>query len=181
MDDTSSLLRGLKDFKGPAPVHLWNPTHCGEIDIRIARDGQWYHEGSPIQRPELMQLFASVLRREPDGSYCLVTPVEKLTIQVDDCPFVAQLLEREGSGREQVLRFTLNTGERVAADEEHPLTVDTRDGEPHPVVHVRSGLDALLARAVFYQLVELAEREKVDGQECLVVWSGGVKFMLGSA
>src|SRR5690606_7903612 len=149
--------------------------------IRIARDGQWYHEGSPIQRPELMQLFASVLRREPDGSYCLVTPVEKLTIQVDDCPFVAQLLEREGSGREQVLRFTLNTGERVAADEEHPLTVDTRDGEPHPVVHVRSGLDALLARAVFYQLVELAEREKVDGQECLVVWSGGVKFMLGSA
>src|SRR5690606_41748659 len=105
------------------PIYLWNPAHCGEIDIRIARDGQWYHEGSPIQRPELMQLFASVLRREPDGSYCLVTPVEKLTIQVDDCPFVAQLLEREGSGREQVLRFTLNTGEIVEADGDHRIIV----------------------------------------------------------
>jgi len=179
MNDTTSLLRGLKDFKGPAPVHLWSPAHCGEIDIRIARDGQWYHEGSPIQRPALMQLFASVLRREPDGSYCLVTPVEKLTIQVDDCPFVAQLLECEGSGREQILRFTLNTGERVEAGVAHPLAVDIRDGEPHPVLPVRDGLDALLSRAVFYQLVELAEREEVDGRECLVVWSGGVKFMLG--
>ena len=172
---TSQLLRGLKDFKGPAPVHLWHPTHCGEIDIRIARDGQWYHQGSPILRPELMQLFASVLRREPDGSYCLVTPVEKMTIQVEDCPFVAQLLERERQGQQQVLRFTLNTGEHVEADADHMIIVEERAGEPHPRLQVRNGLDALLSRNVFYQLVEIAEQE----QGKMRVWSKGAEFVLG--
>lgn len=173
------LLRALDSVPGPAPVHLWNPPFCGEIDIRIARDGTWFHNGEPIRRIELVRLFSSILRLEEDGRHTLVTPVEKLAIQVDDCPFVAQLLERSGEGRAQSLCFVLNTGERVIAGPEHAIEVTGRDSsdEPHPVLQVRNGLLALLSRNVFYELVELAVVEGVHAE--LVLWSNGARFVLG--
>ncbi|MDP1931463.1 MAG: DUF1285 domain-containing protein [Gammaproteobacteria bacterium] len=177
------LLRTLDSVPGPAPIHLWNPPYCGEIDIRIARDGTWFHDGNPIRRIELVRLFSSVLRLEDDGRHYLVTPVEKLGIQVEDCPFVAQLVERSGRDKEQSLDFVLNTGERVAAGPEHKIQVShgTAGAEPHPVVHVRNGLQALLSRNVFYELVDMAVEEKAaaSGSE-LVVWSHGARFVLGS-
>lgn len=172
------LLRALDSVPGPAPVHLWNPSSCGEIDIRIARDGTWYHNGSPIRRIELVRLFSSVLRLEQDGRHYLVTPVEKLGIQVEDCPFVATLLQRSGEGLGQTLTFTLNTGELVVAGPEHDIRVTSNgaDAEPHPVLMVRNGLKALLSRNVFYELVNMATQ---DGSE-LVVWSHGARFVLGT-
>lgn len=174
------LLRALDSMPQSAPVHLWNPPWCGEIDILIARDGRWYHEGRPFLRHTLVQLFSSLLRLEPDGRHVLVTPVEKLGIRVEDCPFVAQLLESEGQDLEQVLRFTLNTGEVVTAGPDHPLMVESLTDEPHPVLMVRDGLRALIARSVFYQLVELAEKQEVEGRTVLTVWSLGSRFELGS-
>ena len=117
---TESLLSAIG---GPAPVHLWDPPYCGKIDIRIARDGRWYHDGSLIRRPALVQLFASVLRREPDASFSLVTPAERVSIEVEDCPFVATLLDVQGEGDARRLKFTLNTGETVTADAEHAIEV----------------------------------------------------------
>lgn len=175
------LLRALDSIPGPAPVHLWNPPYCGEIDIRIARDGTWYHSGSPIRRIELVRLFSSVLRLEEDGRHYLVTPAEKLGIQVEDCPFVAQLLKHEGEGRLQTLTMTLNTGESVIAGPEHEIHVSAEGAgtEPHPVLMVRSGLKALLSRNVFYELADLATQEEcAEGTE-LVVWSQGARFVLG--
>lgn len=154
---SANLLRHAGQWQGAAPVDKWDPPYCGEMDMRIAADGTWYHEGTPIRRQSLMQLFASILRREADGHYYLVTPVEKVRIQVDDCPFVAVLLEIEGEGTpDQVLRFTLNTGETVEASAENPLTVQTQeDGQPHPCLEIRHGLTALISRSVFYSLADL--------------------------
>ncbi len=157
--------------RGLPPVHLWNPANCGEIDIRIRPDGTWLHEGTPIGRPALVRLFSTVLRRDEDGVY-LVTPVEKLKIVVEDAPFVAVGMERDG----EVLRFVTNVGDEVEAGPEHPIRVETApSGEPRPYVHVRGGLEALVARAVFYELVELGEPR--EGR--LGVRSGGAWFDLG--
>ena len=174
------VLRALNSIAQPDAFDRWDPPWCGEIDILIARDGRWYHEGRAFQRPALVQLFSSLLRVEPDGRHVLVTPVEKLGIRVEDCPFVAQLLEREGQGAGQALRFTLNTGEEVTAGPDHPLVVESLQGEPHPVLMVRDGLRALIARNVFYQLVELAEEQESEGRSVLVVRSLGHCFALGS-
>jgi uncharacterized protein len=144
------------------PVEQWNPTHCGHSDMRIARDGTWFHQGSPIGRPAMIRLFSSILRREPDGRFVLVTPVEKLDIEVEDAPFVAVGLKSEGEGRDRQLAFQLNTGEAVIAGPEHVLRFEARDDGPHPYVNVRSGLDALIARAVYYELAELALGEEHD-------------------
>ena len=154
------------------PVHLWNPAHCGDIDILIRRDGVWLHEGSPIGRPELVRLFSTVLRKDPDG-YCLVTPVEKLTIRVDDLPLRAVTVQQDGGD----LVFTTDVGDEVRAGPEHPIEVETdpATGEPSPALHVRADLWARIARPVFYGLVELAAVE--DGR--LVVRSGGAAFPLG--
>jgi hypothetical protein len=156
------------------PVHLWNPAHCGGIDIVIRRDGSWWHEGSPIGRAALVRLFSTVLRRDPDGFH-LVTPVEKLKIVVEDAPFVAVRADREGGA----LVFTTNVGDRVAAGPDHPIRVETdaATGEPRPYLHVRGGLEALIARSVFYDLVEIAERR--DGRLGLI--SDGAWFDLGEA
>ena len=154
------------------PVHLWNPPNCGEIDIRIRADGLWFHEGSPIGRPQLVRLFASVLRRDPDGFY-LVTPVEKLEITVEDAPFTAVRVDREGGD----LRFTTNVGDTVVAGPDHAIRVemDAATGEPRPYLHVRAGLEALIVRAVFYDLIEMGDAQ--DGR--LIVESGGTRFDLG--
>ena len=174
-----SLLSAIGEFNGPAPVHLWDPPYCGKIDIRIARDGRWYHDGSLIRRPALVQLFASVLRREPDGSFSLVTPAERVSIEVEDCPFVATLLDVQGEGDARRLKFTLNTGETVTADAEHAIEVGEEGKEPHPTLHVRSGLEALISRNVFYQMVALAKIEQGAQGEQLVLQSAGGDFLLG--
>ena len=163
--------------KGPAPVHLWNPPFCGDLDIRIARDGTWFYLGTPIGRPELVRLFASILKREGDA-YFLVTPVEKVGIRVDDAPFVAVDFEAAGEGREQVLTFETNLGELAEAGPDHPLRVvrDPESGEPAPYVMVRAGLEALIDRKSFYRLVELGAHEERDGQSWFGLWSGGEFF-----
>lgn len=175
-NDPMALIAALKGKKRP-PVHLWNPPFCGDIDMRIARDGTWYYLGSPIGRQPMVQLFAGVLRRE-EGKYFLVTPVEKIGIQVDDAPFVAVEMVAAGTGREQSLSFRTNVDDAVAADAEHPIRVDINPvtGEPSPYLMVRDGLEALIARSVFYDLVALAVEEQRDGAVRLGVWSSGVFF-----
>ena len=176
MDDLSSLsladIARLAEARQLPPVEKWNPSHCGDSAMRIARDGTWYHEGSPIGRPEMVRLFSTILRREPDGGFVLVTPVEKLGIEVEDAPFVAVELKSEGEGRDRMLAFRLNTGDAVIAGPGHRLRFDHG---PQPYVEVRAGLDALVARPVYYELAELALAE---GAEPPGLWSGGVFFAL---
>lgn len=168
------------EAKGLPPVHLWNPDFCGDIDMRIARDGSWFYMGTPIGRKPMVKLFSTIIRRDGDD-YFLVTPVEKVGIRVDDAPFVAVGLRVSSEGEAQVLHFTTNVEEEVAAGVEHPLRVELNEqtDEPAPYVHVRSNLEALIHRNVFYQLVELAVLREIDGQGWLGVWSGGVFFPLG--
>ena len=178
--DPFALVRRIKS-KGPAPVHLWDPPYCGEIDLRISRDGTWFHEDKPIRRLAMMQLFASVLKREADGSYYLVTPVEKVKIKVDDCPFVVVGMDVEGAGQSQTLVFTTNTGETVTAGAEHQIRVETNQprAEPHPILHIRGGMNGLINRAVFYRLVELAEQRSHETEIITGVWSDSCFFELG--
>jgi uncharacterized protein len=150
------------------------------FDIRIARDGTWFYSGSPIHRLPLVRLFASVLRREADGSFWLVTPAERGSITVDDAPFVAVSLTAQGGGHDQRLIFTTNLDEIVTAGAAHKLRVETAaDGEPSPYIMVRDGLEARLARPVFYELVDLAVQEEIGGERRFGVWSEGVFFELG--
>jgi len=160
------------------PVEQWNPRHCGHSAMRIARDGTWFHEGSPIGRPALVRLFSSILRRQGDGSHVLVTPVEKLDIDVEDAAFVAVEVKSEGEGRARKLAFRLNTGDVVLAGPDHALRVEEREGGPHPCLHVRGGLEALIARPVYYELAELALAEGADPPG---LWSDGAFFQLGAA
>lgn len=159
--------------RGLPPVHLWNPERSGEIDIVIRKDGSWVHEGGVIGREALVRLFSTILRKDPDGTY-LVTPVEKLRITVEDAPFVAVRVDRAG----EALRFTTNVGDLVEAGPEHPIRVAQGEGgEPRPYVHVRGGLEALIARPVFYELAEMAQER--DG--ALGVSSNGAWFEVGRA
>ncbi len=166
------------------PVHLWNPEFCGHIDMRIARDGRWYYMGTPIDRMPMVKLFAGILRREPDdspdGKYVLVTPVEKVGIQVDDVPFLAVEMQVEGEGRQRRIAFRTNLDEVVPLDAEHPLRVDfaPETGEPSPYITVHDRLDARLARPVYYQMAELAEPAD-DDPNLLGVWSAGGFHALG--
>ena len=154
------------------PVEKWNPTHCGDSEMRIARDGTGFHQGSPIGRPAMVRLFSTILRREPDGGFVLVTPAEKLDIEVEDAPFLAVEVRSEGEGEQRSLAFRLNTGDLVVAGPEHRLRFEAG---PHPYVEVRRGLDALVARPVYYELAEIALAE---GAEPPGVWSGGLFFPL---
>ena len=148
--------------------------------MRIARDGTWFYRGSPIGRLPLVKLFASVLRREKDGSYWLVTPAERGRIQVEDVPFLAVELERDGEGREQHLTFRTNLDEFVTLGPQRPLRLETAaDGQPAPYIPVRDGLEARLARPVFYELVDLGVEEEVAGTRLFGVWSSGAFFRLG--
>ncbi|PLX60831.1 DUF1285 domain-containing protein [Sedimenticola selenatireducens] len=159
----------------------WNPSLCGDIDIRIASDGTWYHEGSPFRREQLVKLFASVLRREADGEYYLLTPAEKMRIRVDDAPFVAVQVEQLTEPQPSLL-FTTNLGEQVVADAEHPIRVefDPTNGQPRPYIHFRDNLDALISRNVYMALVDIGELFRQDGHSHLGVTSQGVRFDLGS-
>lgn len=178
--------------KPPAPRVKQN---CGDFSMRIAKDGTWFYRGSPIGRKELVCLFASVLKREPDGSYWLETPVERGRIEVDDAPFVAvemwwrscadpfAPLGAANAEPRQCLTFRTNLDEMVTADAEHPIRVaiDPKSREPRPYVMVRPGLEARINRAVFYELVALAQPETVDGKAVLGVWSEGVFFPIDDA
>nr|WP_255611498.1 DUF1285 domain-containing protein [Marinobacterium arenosum] len=166
--------------EGIPPLERWNPEFCGDIDMRIARNGTWYYMGTPIGRQAMVDLFSRVLWKEGDR-YFLKTPVEKVGIEVEDAPFlmVACQVQQGGQGRELV--FTSSNGDRVVAGEEHPLRVeiDPASGEPSPYIRVRFGMDGLISRPVFYQLVELAELEQTEQGEQLVVESCGHRFSLG--
>jgi len=179
MDDLASLsladIARMAEERRLPPLERWNPSHCGDSEMRIARDGSWFHQGSPIGRPAMVRLFSTILRREPDGGFVLVTPVEKLSILVEDAPFVAVELKSESEGRERTLAFRLNTGDVVIAGPEHRLRFENG---PHPYLEVRGGLDALVARPVYYELAELALAE---GAQPAGLWSGGVFFALEPA
>jgi len=156
------------------------PRDLGDLDMRIARDGTWSYRGSPIGRSALVKLFASVLRREPDGCYWLVTPAERGRIEVEDVPFLAVALTVAGDGRERQLIFRTNLDDIVAAGRDNPLRVETAaNGEPAPYIRVRERLEARITRPVFYDLVELGREERVEDTIQFGVWSGGRFFRLG--
>ena len=170
---TMADIARLADEDRLPPVDRWHPAHCGDSEMRIARDGTWYHQGSPIGRAAMVRAFSRILRREPDGGYVLVTPGEKLDIEVEDAPFVAVEVKAEGGGRDARLAFRLNTGEVVVASAEHPLHFEERDDGPRPYLRVRGRLDALVVRSVYY---ELAERALQADGDTPGVWSAGAFF-----
>jgi hypothetical protein len=154
---------------------------CGEIDIRIGRDGTWFYHGSPIGRKPLVKLFASVLRRDDAGDYWLVTPVERGKIKVDEVPFTAVEVNAAGAGESQSLTFRTNLDDEVTADAQHPIRIDyAADGrEPRPYILVRDRLEARILRPVFYELVELAQMRRIGDDEVYGVWSREQFFPLG--
>lgn len=171
----AEIARLAEEAKLP-PVESWNPSHCGDSEMRIARDGTWFHQGSPIGRPAMVKLFSTILRREPDGGYVLVTPVEKLDIEVEDAPFVAVELKSDGTGEARRLAFRLNTGDLIVAGPDHPLRFESKPDGPHPYLRVRKGLEALVARSVYYELANLALEEAADPPG---LWSDGAFFAIG--
>jgi hypothetical protein len=184
-DEADSLPAGLARLveqagqaAKPRPVGRWNPPYCGEIDMRIAADGSWLYGGTPIEREALVRLFASVLRREPDGRHVLVTPVEMLGIAVEDAPFLAVEMAVVGEGPTQVLTFRTNVGDIVGAGPDHPIrfAIEPLTRGLKPYVLVRGGLEALVTRSLAADLAEKAE--ELDGE--IGIWSGGAFFSFGS-
>jgi hypothetical protein len=176
----TALPRGER--KGPPPVHLWNPPFCGDIDMRIATDGTWFYQKTPIGRPALVKLFASVLKRERD-KYFLVTPVEKVGIVVEDAPFLAVELKVEQNARGPVLNFRTNVDDWVAAGPEHALRFEAEAGTGglKPYLHVRRGLWAKVTRALFYDLVEHGEERDIAGKAMFGVASAAEFFVMAEA
>ena len=168
-------LQKLIDERRLPPVEKWNPQHCGHSEMRIARDGTWHHQGSPINRPAMVRLFSTVLRREPNGGHVLVTPVEKLEIEVEHTAFRAIVMQSEGEAEDRVIALRLDSGDAIIIGPDHPLNlIDTEHG-PSPRVLVRHGLEAELSRAVYYELAEIALAE---GRDPPGVWSEGTFFQL---
>lgn len=180
-DNLLKQIQSLPKRKGIPPVHQWNPPFCGDIDMRIDREGQWFYNGTPISRAAMVRLFSTVMRRDDDGCFYLVTPVEKVRIQVDDAPFVATSFTVEYTGSVQSLIFTTNVGDTVVLDQEHPfwMAADKKSGFMQPYIRVRDQLNALVHRNVYYELVELAEQQTIDGQEQLIITSNNQPFSLG--
>ena len=166
--------------KGPAPVEKWNPPYCGDIGMHIRSDGVWLYQNSPIGRMPLVKLFASVLRKDADGKHYLVTPAEKIDIAVDDAPFLAVEMEVKGTGRDQRLTFRTNVDDIVEAGPDHPIrfAVEPGSGGLKPYLHVRGHLEALVTRALYYDLVEMAVTEEHGGRHALGLWSGGTFFAM---
>ena len=173
---------GPTSFLGAVPpVSRQGRVVCGDLDMRIDRDGVWYYHGSAVRRKELVCLFASVLTRDEDGRYWLVTPTEIGLVQVEDAPFLAVELFNAGSGREQVISLRTNVDEIVTVNDGHSLHVVTNpdSGEPSPYVHLREGIEARVARSVYYELVARGVEEEIDGRLFFGVWSSGSFFVLG--
>jgi len=160
-ENLAASVSAATNGKGLPPIHLWNPPFCGDLDIRIARDGTWFYMGTPIGRPALVKLFSSILKRE-DAKYFLVSPVEKVGITVDDAPFVAVDFDQIGGN----LHFTTQVGDQMVAGPDHPIRVerDIQTGEPSPYVLVRNNLEALIDRKSFYRLVEIGGHEVWQGE-----------------
>jgi hypothetical protein len=170
-----TIVRAVRDAKA-APVELWNPPYCGDIGLEIHSDGSWYYQNTPIARRSLVELFASVLRKDDDGQTYLVTPVEKILVRVADAPFLAVEMDVSGVGEAQVLRFRTNLDTWVGVDAAHPLRLESQPatGGLKPYVRVRGRLDALVTRAIYLDLVALAQAGSVPPGEPVGVWSGGV-------
>ncbi len=178
--DPAQLGQQLKGEAEIPPLEKWNPAFCGDIDMRIAADGRWFYEGSPIGREAMIRMFARVLWRE-GGKYFLKTPVEKVGIQVDEVPFFVTQVELLNGPKGSELIFTTSTGDRVRADEDHPLRVETDPvtGEPAPFLMIRFGMEGKLSRSVFYEIVALAYHKKNIRGDSWIVNSAGVQFVLG--
>ena len=176
--DLLKLAQQAENAGGLPPVEKWNPPHCGDIGMKIARDGVWYYQGSPIGRKKLTRLFSTILRRDADDKHYLVTPVEKIIVEVEDAPFLAVELEAEGAGEKQKLYFRTNVDDVVMAGTAHPLRfeIDPHSQEPSPYIHIRGRLEALINRAVFYHLVELGSQAEIDGAPQFGIWSDGTFF-----
>lgn len=176
LEQLSQNLIALKEF----PVESWDPPYCGELPIRIDREGRWYFQDSPIGRERLVQLFSRILKKDGER-HVLVTPVEKVGIVVEDAPFIAVALEQKTGTQGPELWFTTNVDTRTRLDAEHPLTITLSErGEPRPYLTVERSLLARLSRPVFYELVELAEETVLDGVAALAVRSAGQLFPLGA-
>ena len=173
----AEIAQAVADKRLP-PVDQWNPAHCGDSDMRIAADGTWFHQGSPIGRKAMVRLFSGILRREADGSYVLVTPAEKLDILVEDAPFIAVEVKSEGQGNVRTLAFRLNTDDLVVAGPDHAIRFEEKADGPHPYLMVRGGMEALIARSVYYELANLAIDEGADPPG---LWSDGAFFALAPA
>lgn len=169
--------------RGLPPVHLWNPPYCGDIGLRIARDGSWHQGTVRFTREPLVRLFSTILRKDEDGKTYLVTPVEKIVIHVDDAPFVAIRVDKEDLDGEQILKFQTNVGDEVIAGPDNPIRVETDSEtlEPAPYVLVRGNLEARIARASFYEMVDWAEEEYTPDGPVLGLRSKGLFFPLGPA
>ena len=159
--------------RGAPPVDQWNPSHCGDSEMAILRDGTWLHQGSPITRQAMVRLFSTVLRREDDGSHVLVTPVEKLSIEVERTAFRAIAMTMEGEGEARSIAFELDSGDAVIAGPDHAISVVEDEDGPSPRIAVRYGLEAELDRPLYYELAELALAQDPPG-----VWSSGQFFSL---
>jgi len=166
-------LQALIDQRRLPPVDKWDPARCGHSGMRIARDGTWFHNGTPIARPAMVRLFSTVLRREPDGRHMLVTPVEKLEIDVDTTPFRAVEMESEGAREQRRIALRLDSGDALILGPDHPLRLVPDEHGPSPRVLVRHGLEAELARPLYYELAEIALAE---GHDPPGVWSDGAFF-----
>jgi hypothetical protein len=178
-ENTDSIVQAATKAsqKGPPPVHLWNPPFCGDLDMRIARDGTWFYLGTPIGRAPLVKLFSSIIRKD-GNDYFLVTPVEKVGIIVDDAPFVANDFDVENAGDDQNITFHTHVGDTAIAGPENPIRVvrDAKTGEPSPYVLIRTNLEALIDRKSFYRLVDIGTTQPHEGTDWFGVRSGGEFF-----
>ena len=169
-----------KEKNSLPPVDKWNPEFCGDIDMKIMRNGKWLYMGTEIKRPAMVKLFSGILRLDSDNCYYLVTPVEKVRISVEDAPFIATSLISENKDNINHLYFITNVNEKILLTKNNPLEIkiDNKTEEPSPYIFVRKNLKALISRSVFYELIELASKKNIDGKDCLVIDSAGEVFKL---
>ena len=187
MSDDPVNLKGIETIysfsksnkKSLPPIEKWNPPFCGDIDMTISKSGKWYYMGSEIKRPAMVKLFSGILRLESDNSYYLVTPVEKVRIQVEDAPFVAVAITKEQSEGMNTVTFRTNLNDEIVLSKENPLSIEIKkNDEPSPYITVRNNLRALISRSVFYELVDLAETVPIDGVPYLAIKSQGEIFKI---
>ena len=187
MSDDPVNLKGIETIysfsksnkKSLPPIEKWNPPFCGDIDMTISKSGKWYYMGSEIKRPAMVKLFSVILRLESDNSYYLVTPVEKVRIQVEDAPFVAVAITKERSEGVNTVTFRTNLNDEIVLSKENPLSIEIKkNDEPSPYITVRNNLRALISRSVFYELVDLAETILIDGVPYLAIKSKGEIFKI---
>jgi len=169
-----------KEKNSLPPVDKWNPEFCGDIDMKIMRNGKWFYMGTEIKRPAMVKLFSGILRLDSDNCYYLVTPVEKVRISVEDAPFIATSLISENKDNINHLYFITNVNEKILLTKNNPLEIKINNitEEPSPYIFVRKNLKALISRSVFYELIELASKKNIDGKDCLVIDSAGEVFKL---